>query len=79
MYDENMRRSNLSLVTAVLSLLGAVAWLAFGNAAAGLLWIAISIGWLVTAIVQRIRPAQLEPLPAPKLRRRFLRLFLYWS
>jgi hypothetical protein len=74
-----MRRSYPSLVTAILSLLGALTWLAFGNSVSGLLWIAISIGWLLTAIVQLRRAGDIEPSQAPRLLRRLSRLVLFWS
>jgi hypothetical protein len=74
-----MRRSYLSLVTAILSLLAALTWLAFGNSVSGLLWIAISIGWLLTAIVQLRRAGDIEPSPVPQLLRRLSRLVLFWS
>ena len=74
-----MRHSHLSLLTAIVSLLGAFAWLAFGNPLSGLLWIAISVGWLLTAIVQLRRADAIEPSPAPRLLRRLSRLILFWS
>ena len=74
-----MRRSHLSLLTAIASLLGAFAWLAFGNPVSGLLWIAISVGWLVTALIQLRRADAIEPSPAPTLLRRLSRIILFWS
>ncbi len=74
-----MRRSHLSLVTAAFLLLGALTWLAFGRALPALLWIAIGAGWLLTALVQRMRSDTVEPAPGARLFRRFSRLLLFWS
>jgi hypothetical protein len=74
-----MRRSHVSLVTATFSLLGAVTWLAFGRSIPGLLWLALSIGWLLTAIIQWTKSDAIEPAPVQRLLRRFSRLILFWS
>jgi hypothetical protein len=80
-----MLRWKLSVLTAALSLVGAILWLALGRAAPGIIWTVISLGWLVAAMVQRSRPDEsngpdgMEPAPARRLARRFLRLILYWS
>jgi hypothetical protein len=78
-YSNGMRRSHLSLLTAIVSLMGAFAWLAFGNAFSGLLWVAISLGWLITGIIQLRKADAIEPSPASRLLRRFSRLILFWS
>jgi hypothetical protein len=74
-----MRRSYLSLLTAILSLLGGLAGRTLGNSVSGLVWVTISIGWLLAAIVQLREPDPIEPFPAPRLFRRFSRLILFWS
>ena len=74
-----MRRSYLSLATATFSLLGALIWMAFGRSGPGMVWLGISIGWLLAAVVQRMRSDAMEPAPASRLFRRFSRLILFWS
>jgi hypothetical protein len=74
-----MPRWKLSAVTAIISLVGALVWLALGRAVSGLLWAAISIGWLVTSIIQCKRHDGPEPPLIPFLLRRFSRLILFWS
>jgi hypothetical protein len=74
-----MRRSQLSLVTAAIVLVGAVIFLSLGQAVPGLLWVAISIGWLLTAIVQRTKSDADEPSPRNRLQRRVSRLLRIWS
>jgi hypothetical protein len=72
-----MRRSHLSLVTAAIVLLFALIWMSLGSALRGLLWVAIGIGWLVTALVQRRNSDAVEPRPRGRLLRRFMRLLLW--
>ncbi len=74
-----MRRSRLSLVSAAISLVGALIWLVMGNGASGVVWLVISIGWLVASIVQWSRSAEVEPHPGRRLVRRFSRLMMFWS
>ena len=73
-----MRRSQLSLVTAILSLAGAVLWFALEEPVSGLIWIAISLVWAAIAIGQTRKPA-IEPAPGARLLRRFSRLIMFWS
>ena len=66
-------------MTAGFSLLGALIWLAFGASGPGMLWLAISVGWLLTALIQRMRSDAIEPATGSRLFRRFSRLILFWS
>jgi hypothetical protein len=74
-----MRRSQLRLATAGVCLLGAIAWLAMGNVVSGLLWLAISAGWLLVAMLAARQSDPADPLPVRRLGRRFLRLVLFWT
>lgn len=74
-----MRLSYMSLVTAILCFAGAIVWLALGYTVSGLIWLAISIVWLVIAIVHRTKPEAMEPHPGRQLFRRFSRLILFWT
>ena len=73
-----MRRSSLSLVTAVIVLVCAVFFLFLRRAGEAVLWVGISLGWLVTAAIQRTRHDAVEPFVARRLLRRFSRLLLFW-
>jgi hypothetical protein len=73
-----MRRSHLSLVTAVIAFFGTLLWLALGRPVAALFWTLIGIGWLVTAIVQLRKSDTFEPFPGRRLLRRFFRRMI-WS
>lgn len=75
----NMARWGLSALTAIVSLLGGVVWLALGSTVSGLLWVGISIGWLVASIAQLRTPDKTEPFPISRLLRRISRLILFWS
>lgn len=74
-----MRRSHLSVLTAAISLAGALIWLATGNAAVGILWAVISFGWLLASVIHWRRPEIVEPSPGQYLVRRFSRLIRLWS
>jgi hypothetical protein len=74
-----MRRSQLSLATASLCLLGALVWLALGNVVSGLLWVVLSAIWLLIAILAGRQPDVIEPSPARRLLHRFFRVVLFWS
>jgi len=74
-----MRRSNLSLLTAVLVFFTAVAFLFVRRAGESLVWVAISLIWLVTAAIQRMRHDDVaQPYAGRRLLRRFSRLLLFW-
>jgi len=74
-----MGRSQMSLISAALSFVCAVIWLATRNGATGVLWVAISIGWLVASIVKWGRSDEMEPSPGRRLVRRFSRMMMFWS
>jgi hypothetical protein len=74
-----MRRSRLSLITAGILLAGALIWLTLGRAVSAFLWVASSLGWWLTALVQSRKSIAIEPAPASCLLRRFSRLILFWS
>jgi hypothetical protein len=74
-----VRRSNLSLITAGAVLVLALLWLSLNMPARGMVWVAIGVGWLVTAGFQHWRHDDAEPFPARRLLQRFSRLFLFWS
>jgi hypothetical protein len=74
-----MRGAHLSLLTAAIALLGTAIWLALGEPMHGLFWAAITIVWLVTALIQFRLTREIEPNPGRRLLRRFSRLILFWS
>jgi hypothetical protein len=67
----------MSFVTAGISLLGALALLAFERSFSGLVWLAFSLCWFIAAVVQRMRSDTTEPFPGRRLFRRFMRLMLF--
>ncbi len=72
-----MKVSRLNLLTALLSLAGALIALFFGEVFAGLLWLAISVVWLLLAVLKARKP-DYEGEPLQRLRRRLWRMLL-WS
>jgi len=65
----------LNLFTALLSLAGAVLWLYLGEVPAGLIWLAVSLFWVVWAM--RERHTEYEPQPLRRLWRRVWRSTLW--
>lgn len=74
-----MRIAVASLVSALISFLGSLAWIATREVVPGLLWLGISLVWLIIGIRQLRRPAGIEGFPIRRLTRRFSRLLLFWS
>jgi len=72
-----MELSRLNLVTAVISLVACLVWLATGQNATGFIWLACSLVWLALAI-DRLRSTVEEPHPIARLMRRLSRMLL-WS
>jgi hypothetical protein len=75
-YDE-MKQSQLNLCTALLSLLGSLAWFAAGQVVTGLIWFACSLVWVTLALF-RLRSSITEPHPGARVAHRLSRL-LFWS
>lgn len=74
-----MKTAHVSLLTALLSLLGSAVWLALGNVISGLVWLAISVVWLGVGIYHLRRLDEIEPSPLRKMARRFSRILLFWG
>jgi len=74
-----MRRSKLSLITAAIILVLAVIFVFLKRAGEGVVWVAIGLGWLVIAAIQRAGHDSAEPFAGRRLLRRFSRLLLFWS
>lgn len=66
----------MSSITAILCFAGAILLLAFGDQAAGILWIALGLVWTGVAIG---RGKTDHPVRLSRLLRRFSRMLLYWS
>ena len=73
-----MTVSRLNLLTALLSLIGALVALFLGNALVGLLWLAITLVWLLLA-VRAAGKRDYEHQPFSRLARRLSRLLLWGS
>lgn len=73
-----MRLSQLNLIAALASLVGAFVLLIFGDVVGGLIWLAASVVWLVLAIFSR-RRRERAPFALRRLARRLSRLLLYGS
>ncbi len=74
-----MRLSHLNLLTALLSLLGSLIYLATGDAVVGLVWLAISLVWLVVGIYTLSRSGETEEFPLRRLARRLSRLLMFFG
>lgn len=72
-----MKLDRLNLLTALVSLVASVVWLAFGQNATGLIWLVVSVVWLALALA-RFQSSIHEPNPASRLARRLSRMLL-WS
>lgn len=73
-----MTVSRLNLLTALLSLIGALIALFAGNGFAGLVWLAITLVWLLLA-VRAAWKRDYEDEPFSRLTRRLFRMLLWGS
>ena len=74
----HMKLSRLNLLTALVSLAGALIFLWLGSAVVALLWLAITVVWLALALRAAGR-SDVEDEPFRRLARRIYRLLLYGS
>ena len=73
-----MAVAQLNLVAAILALVGGIIWILVGDVVSGLIWVAISVLWLVVSIAKPHQSGDVESHPVRTLIRKFSRLFL-WS
>ena len=74
-----MKLGHLNLITALLSLSGAILWMALGNVVLGLVWLGLSAVWAGAAILSLARRQTVEAAPVRRLARRISRMLLWFS
>lgn len=73
-----MRLCYLNLVSAGLAVLGGILWLLLGEAVPGLVWLGVSLVWLLLA-GRSLSDTERERFPFRRLARRISRLLLFGS
>jgi hypothetical protein len=74
-----MKLGHLNLLTALLSLVGSLIYLATGDAAVGVAWLAISLVWLAAGFYMLSRSDETEEFPLRRLARRVSRLLMFFG
>ena len=74
-----MKLGYLNLLTALVSLVGALIYLFLGNTVPGLVWLLFSLFWLAAAVYSTLKSNPLQPSPIRHVARRLSRMLLWFG